>query len=103
MKLNEYQQTSSSTVLESIKGNSAYMALGLCGEAGEIAEKIKKSIRDGKLDVNQLKLELGDCLWYLSQLSSCYGLDLEDIAVCNINKLQSRKKRGKISGNGDNR
>jgi NTP pyrophosphatase (non-canonical NTP hydrolase) len=85
-----------------------YPALGLCGETGEIAEKIKKIIRDNNaiLDensVNELKKELGDVLWYLAVLSANLGLELKDIAETNIEKLTSRKERETLSGSGDNR
>lgn len=83
-------------------------ALGLTGEAGEVAEIIKKSIRDkgGKLtpeDKEALKKELGDVLWYLSNLSMSIGVSLGKVAKDNIDKLESRQKRGKIHGSGDNR
>ena len=87
---------------------AVYPALGLCGEAGEVSEKIKKIIRDknGKYteeDAVEISKELGDVLWYVSELASCFGLKLEDIANENINKLKSRKDRDVLSGSGDNR
>lgn len=103
MNLNEYQANTYKFVKESIKGNTSYFALGLVGEAGEVAEKIKKELRDGKLDIEALTLELGDVLFYLSELSRCYNIDLEHVAQQNVAKLASRKKRDKISGNGDKR
>jgi len=103
MNFNEYQDKTSKTVKNSIKNNKTYFALGLCGEAGEVADKIKKGIRDGNLDVHSLMLELGDVMWYLAQLSACYGIRLEKIADANIEKLSSRKKRDVIGGNGDER
>jgi len=85
-----------------------YPTLGLVGESGEIAEKVKKIFRDndGVLDGprrEELKKELGDVLWYLAQLSTELDLSLDEIAELNIEKLQSRLKRNKISGDGDNR
>ncbi|PIP86900.1 hypothetical protein COW81_03160 [Candidatus Campbellbacteria bacterium CG22_combo_CG10-13_8_21_14_all_36_13] len=109
MNFKEYQKKSRETALYPNKGkNFIYPTLGLVGEAGEIAEKIKKVIRDneGKIDKErreELKKELGDVLWYLAQISTELKLDLDDIAKLNIEKLQSRKKRGKIKGSGDNR
>jgi NTP pyrophosphatase (non-canonical NTP hydrolase) len=103
MNFNEYQDESTKTVLPSIQGKPEYFALGLCGESGEVAEKIKKMIRDGNLDTENLAKELGDVLWYLSQLSACFDLKLEEIADMNIKKLKSRQSRGKIGGTGDNR
>ena len=87
----------------------AYTALGLMGEAGEVAERLKRIYRgeDGgkitKERTKELEKELGDILWYISQLSTELGLSLNNIAVKNLEKLQSRKKRGKLKGSGDNR
>jgi len=85
-----------------------YPTLGLVGEAGEVAEKVKKLIRDFGGIINpeqalELKKELGDILWYLAVLAHEFGLTLEDIAKLNLEKLASRKERGVITGNGDNR
>ena len=85
-----------------------YCALGLNEEAGEVAGKIKKSIRDsdGKIDNERLHavaLEIGDVLWYLAILADTLGFSLDEIADMNINKLCSRKERGVIKGEGDNR
>ena len=85
-----------------------YTTIGLNGEAGEVAEVIKKMLRDdgGKLSVERrqkLLLELGDVLWYLSQLARLADLTLQQVAEANIKKLTSRKERGKIHGDGDNR
>jgi len=85
-----------------------YPVLGLCGETGEIAEKIKKLIRDKKaiLDeefISEIKKELGDVLWYLAVLAKQFDLNLNDIAEKNIEKLASRKERNVLSGSGDER
>ena len=80
-----------------------YYALGLGGEVGEVLEKIKKSHRDGVLDVRQLELELGDVMWYLSRLANFHGLTLRGVIAANIEKLSSRQERGKLQGSGDNR
>lgn len=82
--------------------------MGLTGEAGEVADKMKKVMRDdGNIVSEQKKLEvkkeLGDVLWYVSQIASELGLSLDEIAEENIKKLFSRLERGKISGSGDNR
>ena len=79
-----------------------YPTLGLCGESGEVAEKVKKHLRDGT-SLDELKKELGDVLWYLSAIASDLNLSLNDIAITNVDKLQSRMERGKIQGSGDNR
>ena len=109
MDLNHYQKQARMTATyPNVGKNPIYPTLGLCGEAGEVAEKVKKVLRDHKGNFDekscqQLKLELGDVLWYISQLSSELGFDLQDIAQENLKKLSSRAKRGKISGEGDNR
>jgi NTP pyrophosphatase (non-canonical NTP hydrolase) len=85
-----------------------YPLLGLLGEAGEVSEKIKKIFRDEggvltKEKREEIKKELGDTLWYLAQLSKELGLKFSDVAKGNLEKLASRKNRGTIHGNGDNR
>lgn len=83
----------------------AYYALGLCGEAGEAADKIKKLHRDGATDetLMGLALELGDVLWYLTRQANRAGFSLYEIMGLNIQKLQSRHARGTAQGSGDNR
>ncbi len=109
MTFEEYQQKSRVTAQYPNPGkNYIYPTLGLCGETGEVAEKIKKVIRDkdGIVDaetLDHIKKELGDVLWYIAQLSTELGLEFEDIASTNLNKLLSRLHRGKIHGNGDDR
>ena len=109
MELNDYQRESRETALYPEVGNNAvYPTLGLVGEAGEVADKVKKILRDkdGVFDEDSkdaIKLELGDVLWYISQLSSELGYELEDIAYTNLQKLKSRKLRGRIQGSGDKR
>ena len=88
--------------------NNIYPTLGLVGEAGEVAEKVKKVIRDknGIFDEESkksIKKELGDVLWYLSNLCNEFGFSLDDVALQNIEKLRLRSARGKISGSGDDR
>lgn len=80
-----------------------YTALGLCGESGEYAEKIKKYIRDGKIDDQLAAKELGDILWYVSMCAHELGYDLSEIAGMMLNKLQDRANRGVLGGSGDNR
>ncbi|WP_269605522.1 nucleoside triphosphate pyrophosphohydrolase family protein [Prochlorococcus marinus] len=109
MELNDYQRESRKTALYPEVGcNAIYPTLGLVGEAGEVADKVKKILRDkkGVFDKDSkdaIKFELGDVLWYISQLSSELGYDLDEIASSNLQKLSDRKARGKISGSGDNR
>ncbi|MFH1036694.1 MAG: nucleoside triphosphate pyrophosphohydrolase family protein [Patescibacteria group bacterium] len=109
MTFEEYQKKSRETaVYPDMDNNFVYPTLGLTGESGEVAEKVKKILRDdaGKVSdekKEELKKELGDVLWYLSQIATELGLSFEDIAVFNIEKLQSRKERKMIHGSGDNR
>jgi len=109
MNFEEYQKLARRTAVYPKIGSSfVYPTLGLVGEAGEIAEKIKKVYRDnnGVLDEERkqaLKKELGDVLWYLAQLSTELGLSLDDVACFNIEKLSSRKQRDTLHGDGDNR
>ena len=109
MDLNQYQDKSKETALyPNIGKNPIYPTLGLVGEAGEVADKVKKVLRDkngifGTEEINQIKLELGDVLWYIAQLCTEFSFDLEDVAQANLDKLSSRSKRNVISGSGDNR
>ena len=102
MNFDEYQKFARSTAIYPDECKVVYPALGLCGEAGEVAEKVKKNIRDGK-SLAGLALELGDVLWYISTLADDLGVTLEEVAKANIEKLQSRMERNKIKGDGDNR
>lgn len=109
MDLQTYQQRSRATARYPDAGrNTTYPTLGLCGEAGEVADKIKKVMRDrgGIVDAqarDDLRLELGDVLWYLAQLATELELDLADIAEANLSKLASRAARNVIGGSGDRR
>ena len=109
MTFEEYQKLSRKTAIYPDKDNNfVYPTLGLTGEAGEVAEKIKKVLRDNNgviddLRRQEIKKELGDVLWYLSQITTELDLSLDDVAVFNIEKLNSRQERNKISGEGDNR
>lgn len=85
-----------------------YPTLGLVNEAGELAGKIKKIFRDkdgefSQADKDALKGELGDVLWYLTQICTNLGFSLEEVAEENLDKLFSRLERGVIQGDGDNR
>jgi NTP pyrophosphatase (non-canonical NTP hydrolase) len=104
-----YQQRSRQTARYPAAGaNCTYPTLGLCGEAGEVADKIKKVMRDrdGVFDEavrDDLALELGDVLWYVAQLATELELDLDAIAEANLAKLASRAARNVIAGSGDRR
>jgi|AntRauTorcE11897_2_1112592.scaffolds.fasta_scaffold04846_5 NTP pyrophosphatase (non-canonical NTP hydrolase) len=83
-----------------------YTSLGLAGEAGEYADKIKKVLRDDNSNIKcrePLLYELGDVLWYVTQNAQELGFSLKEVAQMNIEKLRSRKSRRKIGGSGDNR
>lgn len=109
MTFGEYQEKAGKTAkYPNIGNNFIYPTLGLTGEAGEVAEKIKKIIRDkngtiADVDREEIKKELGDVLWYVSRLSAELGLSMDDVAEANIEKLFSRLERGAIGGEGDNR
>lgn len=109
MDFKEYQKESKKTALYPESGNNfIYPTLGLSGESGEVADKIKKIIRDDGGHVSEekredIKKELGDVLWYVAQLATELHLDLDDIAKGNLEKLFSRKERGVLGGSGDNR
>lgn len=109
MKANEYQDRALETAIYPNRGsNFAYPALGLAGEAGEVADKLKKVIRDnGGVLTDAVKdavaSELGDVLWYVSVLASEIDYSLDEIMAKNLAKLNSRKERGVLSGSGDNR
>ena len=109
MNLNEYQTLALRTARpKDAKNELFHLLLGLCGEAGEIAEKSKKIIRDhdsdfSKFDTDDLKKELGDVLWHIATIANYFGIELEDLGQTNIKKLASRLERNVISGSGDNR
>ncbi len=110
MNLNEYQNEASKTAKLEHVNVDPVVFLGLClsGEAGEVAEKIKKALcknEDLRSDKfrEDIKHELGDVLWYLAQLARQLGLDLEDIARDNLQKVNSRKERDVLGGEGDKR
>lgn len=108
MELSEYQRISRRTAEYPRDAWLAYPALGLAGEAGEIAEHAKKAIRDdaGEITAERrtaMSKELGDVLWYLAQLATELGLELDQIAEVNLEKLLSRQQRGVLSGSGDDR
>jgi NTP pyrophosphatase (non-canonical NTP hydrolase) len=109
MTFDEYQKESRRTaVYPQLGANIVYPSLKLCGESGEVAEKVGKLIRDreGKVDDafrQDLAKELGDVLWYVGALCSELGLSMDDVARGNLEKLKSRQQRGVIHGSGDNR
>ena len=103
MKMDDYQRQAVSFAVYPATHKVLYPTLGLCGEAGEVAEKVKKQVRDNKFSRHETAQELGDVLWYLTNLANDLGYSLAEIAYNNIDKLESRKERGVIQGSGDNR
>ena len=105
MTPNEYQELAKQTLTPECD-TIDYLALGLAGESGEVAEVVKKHIRgDFDWDVLNLRLmgELGDVLWYVSNIAGKAGINLEDCMRYNIQKLQARQANNTIKGDGDNR
>jgi len=107
MDLNYYQFHASNTAIYPKEQGLVYTTLGLVGEAGEVAEKVKKLIR-GDLVLQgdfekDLAHELGDVLWYLASLASELNISLTEIAELNLSKLASRQKRDVLNGSGDDR
>ncbi len=108
MELSDYQRRSRVTAEYPREAWLAYPALGLAGEAGEVAEHAKKAIRDNGGSVSPerraaMAKELGDVLWYVAQIATELDLDLDEIASGNLEKLLSRQRRGVLSGSGDDR
>ena len=109
MNFSDYQKAAAQTAIYPQRGEVVglmYTALGFAGEGGELANKIKKMLRDG-LPVEGIqdfaKKELGDMLWYVAETASQLDLDLNEIAEANVDKLFSRKDRGVLGGSGDDR
>lgn len=108
MELNDYQKAALATAIYPNDGTVSYLALAISGEAGELADKVKKVLRDkngifSEADKKALALELGDVMWYVANLSEVLGYPLSDIAQMNIEKIAGRVKRGTLHGAGDNR
>ena len=106
--LDMYQQVAKTTAIYPREQAIIYPTLGLTGEAGEVANKVKKIIRDGSNSkdeklVSEIKAEIGDCLWYIAVLADDFNIKLSDIASANLEKLANRKKKGTIHGSGDTR
>lgn len=105
----DYQGQTQRTAQNVEMGHSAtYAVMGLASEAGEVSGLWKKIMRDrdglvSPKDRQDIKYELGDCLWYIAQIALLLDLSLEDIARSNIAKLLNRQERGVINGNGDHR
>lgn len=101
--LDQYQEAATSFAIYDIRDRITYPALGLASEAGEVCNHVKKRLRDGKMDFEKARDELGDVLWYVAVLANDLGISLSSLANRNIQKLSDRKNRGVIGGSGDNR
>lgn len=102
MLMEDYQELAWKTALESAK-NPAYMIANLTSEAGEVAGKYAKWIRDGVLDEAGMQKEVGDVLWQIAGLSTVMGWSLADLASQNLRKLAQRQTNNSIGGSGDSR
>ena len=106
--LDMYQKVALTTAIYPREQAIIYPTLGLTGEAGEVANKVKKIIRDGSDKTSEdmvqaISSEIGDCLWYIAILADDVGVKLSDIANANLEKLANRKEKGTIHGSGDTR
>tara|TARA_Y100000768_G_C23914929_1_gene651884 strand:+ start:592 stop:963 length:372 start_codon:yes stop_codon:yes gene_type:complete len=101
----EYQRKAKETAIFPADKALEYLSLGLVGEAGEVANKVKKLIRDKKVlhDTTVISSEIGDVLWYCAMLADYLDVNLGKIMDDNLDKLKSRKQRGTLGGTGDNR
>lgn len=102
--LDDYQQDAVNFALYPKQHTIIYPTLGMVGEAGEVAEKVKKMLRgDGELDREATMKELGDVMWYVANLAKDLGYSLSEVASTNIDKLTDRKERNVVKGSGDER
>lgn len=108
MTIKEYQEIINKTAVFPKNIGLMYCTLGLCGESGEVAEKVKKLYRDHNGEITEefkqaVKKEIGDVLWYITALSSELGFTLEEVMEANYNKLMARRATNTLHGDGDNR
>lgn len=109
LTFSEYQSRSQAHAVYPEAGdNIFYPVLGVCGESGELAEKLKKCLRDknGEISADDKRLmikEVGDVLWYLAAVCRELGVPLEEAASINLEKIDDRHRRGKLHGSGDDR
>lgn len=117
MSFDDYQAFTRTTAVYPGHGDGTaearvYCVMGLCGESGELSEKIKKVIRGGGFEAlaalddekrSEIKKELGDCVWYVARLADELGISLSEVVGTNVSKLSSRKDRNVLHGDGDNR
>lgn len=108
MEAFDYQKWSKSTAIYKPEGAIPYLTLGLVGEAGEVANKVKKVLRDNDSImtpevVEKIGDEIGDTMWYVARLLDELGLDIREVLQKNHDKLEDRKARNVIQGSGDKR
>lgn len=108
MTVKQYQEIIKKTAVFPKDIGLTYCTLGLCGEAGEVAEKVKKLFRDKNGEITPefkeaVKKEIGDVLWYVTALSGELGFTLEEVMETNYNKLMARRSTNTLHGDGDNR
>lgn len=110
LSFEEYQKLAWSVALYKNRGkNLSYVTIGMAGECGEFADKVKKHLRDdeeGELSAERrlaLIAELGDLLWYVAAACSELNVPMEEVARMNIDKLFRRKEKGTLQGSGDHR
>lgn len=108
MKFSEYEEAAIGTAIYPSSHKILYPALGMAGEAGEVANKVKKLIRDGVDKApdtwrHDIAAEIGDVLWYCAALANDLNIPLAQIAAQNKEKLATRKERGTLGGAGDTR
>ena len=108
MNVNVYQDRAVATAIYPETHKITYPALGMAGEAGEVANKVKKIIRDGKKSLpddwqQQLASEIGDVIWYCAALARDLDMSLATIMAANLDKLKTRQEQGTLGGSGDKR
>ena len=103
MQMKEYQNSAAHTAIYKPEHAVIYPALGLAAEAGEVANKVKKILRDGTFNREAIADEVGDCLWYIAALCRDLKVDMGDLAQKNLDKLYDRKERNVLQGSGDTR
>lgn len=103
MTFKEYEEAAAATAIYPDEHKLIYPTLGLVGEAGEVAEKVKKRLRDGVGSNLAIAKEIGDVLWYVAAVVRDLGFSMDEIAEMNLEKLRDRAERGKLGGSGDER
>lgn len=108
LSLNKYQKKALETKVYGAGASIIYPSLKLNGEAGEVAEKVGKVLRDNNGEFTEeikkaIMMEIGDVLWYCAALADDLGYTLNEVAKANVAKLEKRRKENKIHGSGDNR